>query len=136
MQVTACSDVVRRCGPLYKVSGGHYKELVHREEGSSSSKRAPHRSRWKVEVLLEELKTLATRIGLAVREEKLLREIGYHVRSGACRIRDQNLILIDRDLPPASRLEVLLEELARRDLGDVYLSPELRRMLGKEDRPA
>ena len=122
--------------PLYKFPGGHYKDPVHREEGSSSSKRAPGRSRWKVEAILEELKTLATRLGLEVREEKLLREIGYHVRSGACRIREQNLILIDRDLSPASRMEVLLEELAQRDLGDVYISPELRRMLGKEDRPA
>jgi hypothetical protein len=110
------------------------KKVVQREEGTSAVKRAPARSRLKAEALLEELKGLATRLGLEVREEKLLREIGYHVRSGTCRIREQNLIFIDRDLPPTSRLEILLDELARRDLGEVYVSPELRQILAAEDR--
>ena len=92
------------------------------------------RAGWKIEAILEELRGLAARLGLEVREEKLLREVGYQVRSGTCRVRDQNLIFVDRDLPAAARLEVLLDELSRRDLGDVYVSPELRRMLGKEDR--
>ena len=82
---------------------------------------------------MEELKGLAARVGLEVREEKLLREIGYQVRSGCCRVREQNLLFLDRELPAASRMEVLLEELARRDLGTVYVSPELRRILGKDE---
>lgn len=90
-------------------------------------------ARWKVEAVLEELKQLAGRIGLRVREEKLLREVGYQVRSGACRFRDEDLLLIDRELPPAVRLEILLEQLSKRDLGAVYVSPELRRLLGKEE---
>jgi hypothetical protein len=92
------------------------------------------RARWKVDAILDELKGLATRVGLEVREEKLLREVGYQVRSGTCRVREQNLIFLDRELAPAARLEILLEELSRRDLGDVYVSPELRRMLGKEEQ--
>ena len=47
---------------------------------------------------------------------------------------EQNILFLDRDLPPAGRLEVLLEELSRRDLGEVYVSPELRRILGKDER--
>jgi hypothetical protein len=31
-------------------------------------------------------------------------------------------------------MEALLDELSRRDLGAVYVSPELRRILGKDDR--
>lgn len=108
---------------------------MRREGSPGSGKQAAARARWKIEAILEELRDLATRLGLQVREEKLLREVGYHVRSGACRIRDRNLILIDRDLPPANRMEVLLDELSQRDLGDVYVSPELRRILGREDRP-
>jgi hypothetical protein len=95
---------------------------------------AARRSSYKIEAVLEELKGLATRVGLEVREERLLREIGYQVRSGSCRVRGQNILFLDRDLPPAGRLEVLLEELSRHDLGEVYVSPELRRILGKDER--
>jgi len=84
--------------------------------------------------VLEELKGLAARVGLEVREERLLREVGYQVRSGSCRVRDQNILFLDRELPPASRMEVLLDELSKRDLGEIYVSPELRRILGKDER--
>lgn len=97
---------------------------------------ASRRAGYKIEAILEELKGLATRVGLEVREERLLREVGYQVRSGSCRVREQNLLFVDRELPPASRLEILLEELSRRDLGEVYISPELRRILGKDERAA
>ncbi len=103
---------------------------MRKRERSAPSRRAS----WKVEAVLEELKTLAGRVGLEVREEKLLREIGYQVRSGACRVRDRSLVFLDRDSTPSHRMEVLLEELSHRDLGEIYVSPELRRMLGKEER--
>lgn len=89
-------------------------------------------ARWKIEAVLEELRGLAGRLGFQVREERLHREAGYRVRSGGCRIRDKNLILIDRDLAPPARLDVLVEQLSGVDLGGVYVSPELRRLLGKE----
>jgi hypothetical protein len=81
--------------------------------------------------LLEELKAAATRLGFEVREEKLLREIGYRVRSGSCRVRETQVILLDRDLPPSAQIDVLVEELARRPLDDVYLSPAARRLLDR-----
>jgi hypothetical protein len=117
-------------GPLlYKAQSGVYRWSVAKRERPSAARRASY----KIEVILEELKGLAARVGLEVREEKLLREIGYQVRSGCCRFREQNLLFLDRELPAASRMEVLLEELARRDLGAVYVSPELRRILGKDE---
>ena len=79
--------------------------------------------------LLEELKTAATRLGFDVREERLLREVGYRVRSGSCRVRETNVILLDRGLPPAAQIDVLVEELAGRPLDEVYLSPAARRLL-------
>ena len=79
--------------------------------------------------LLEELKELAKRLGFEVRQEKLLREVGYHVRSGSCRVRDTNIILLDRALPLHAQIEVLVEELSGSRLDDVYLSPEARRLL-------
>jgi hypothetical protein len=113
---------------LYKVRTTLYKQVARR----GVERRAT--IELQDQAVLEELKGLATRVGLELREERLLREIGYQVRSGSCRVRGQNILFLDRDLPPAGRLEVLLEELSRRDLGEVYVSPELRRILGKDER--
>ena len=79
--------------------------------------------------LLDELKTVAARLGYEVREEKLLREVGYRVRSGACRVRETQVILLDRGLPPAAQIDILVDELAGQPLDDVYLSPAARRLL-------
>jgi hypothetical protein len=81
------------------------------------------------EALCEELKQLATRIGVQVREETLLREVGYHVRSGACRVRGQEMIIIDRNLAPSDRVDVLLAGLAGHDFETHYLSPALRSLV-------
>jgi hypothetical protein len=79
--------------------------------------------------LLEELKQLATQLGFEVRQEKLLREVGYHVRSGSCRVRETNIILLDRALPVEAQIDVLVEELAGKPLDDIYLSPQVRKLL-------
>lgn len=79
--------------------------------------------------LLQELKTLAERLGIRVREEKLLREVGYQVRGGGCRVHDQEIVFLDRDLPLSDRIEILLNELSRRQVHQDMLSPPLRRLL-------
>ena len=81
------------------------------------------------EALCEELKELARRLGVQVREEVLLREVGYHVHSGGCRLHGEDVIFLDRHLPPADRVQVLVDQLAGRDLETHYLTPALRRLL-------
>jgi hypothetical protein len=90
------------------------------------------------EVLCEELKEVARRLGVEVREEVLLREVGYRVRSGGCRVRGEDMIFVDRNLPPAERVQILVDELAPRSgaLEDAYLSPDLRRLLERRGRAA
>ncbi len=83
----------------------------------------------RTEALCEELKELATRLGVQIREEILLREVGYRVRSGLCRVRGEDVIFLDRSLPPEERVQVLLDGLAGRDVETLYLSPVLRRLL-------
>ena len=39
--------------------------------------------------LIDELADAAKRVGLEVRREKILREVGYRARGGACRLRDR-----------------------------------------------
>jgi len=81
------------------------------------------------EALCDELKEVAERLGLRVREETLLREVGWHVRSGACRVRGEELVFLDRNASPEERLQVLADRIAERGVDDVYLSPALRRLL-------
>ncbi len=81
------------------------------------------------EALLEELKKLAAALGFEVRQEKLLREVGYRVRSGSCRIHESNVILLDRTLPTAQQIDVLADELAGQPLDDVYVPPDVRQLL-------
>ena len=64
-----------------------------------------------------------------MREETLLREVGYHVRSGRCRIRGEDVVIIDRNLPASDRLEILLEAVGDRDVETHYLTPALRQLL-------
>lgn len=78
---------------------------------------------------MQELKVAAARIGVRVREEKLLREVGYQVRGGGCRVRGQEMVFLDRDLPLPDRVDILLDELVRRGIDQDSLSPALRRLL-------
>lgn len=79
--------------------------------------------------LVDELAEAAKRVGIEVRREKIMREVGYRVRGGPCRLRDQDMIILDREQAPADQIEVLAEALRSRDLEQVYLSPAARRIL-------
>ena len=80
------------------------------------------------DALLDELKQLAERLGVRVREEVLLREVGYRVRSGACRVRGEDVVFVDRHLDATERVDVLVAALEGRDIEPHYLSPALRRL--------
>jgi len=81
------------------------------------------------QALLDELKAVAEKLGLRVREERLLRDVGYRVRSGRCRLREDEIIFLERGLPPQAHVEVLVDELAHRPLDDIYLSPAARALI-------
>ena len=72
---------------------------------------------------------IAESLLIEVREENLLREVGYHVHSGGCVLKGKELILLDRQVPLAERVDAFVEEIGRRELEGVYISPELRQML-------
>lgn len=80
--------------------------------------------------LLDRLKEIASASGLDVREERLLREAGYSVKSGICRVDDQEVLFLDKNTTTAERIEVLFTLLSGRDLDTVFIEPELRRSIG------
>lgn len=97
--------------------------------------RKPSRPVEETSPLLERLKEVAAQSGLEVREERLLREVGYSVRSGICRVADQEVLLLDKNASPAERVEVLCGLLATRDLDTVFIEPELRKTIGGRALP-
>ena len=75
-------------------------------------------SKHKDELRLQELIRAAQGMNIEVRTEKLLREIGYRVRSGRCRVNGRELILIDRDAAINDQIEFLSAELGQRRSGE------------------
>lgn len=69
----------------------------------------------KQEARLQDLILSARRRNIQVRTEKLLRESGYRARSGSCRFKGQDVILIDRDARIGDQIEFLTGELAERE---------------------
>jgi hypothetical protein len=80
-------------------------------------------------LLVDELTDAARRMGVEVRREKILREVGYRARGGVCRFRGRNLIILDREMGPAEQVEILAEGLRGRNLEALYLSPAARRLV-------
>jgi hypothetical protein len=70
----------------------------------------------KHEARLQELILEAKRLDIEVRSEKLLREAGYRTKSGSCRVKGQNVILLDRDARISEQIEFLAGELAARQI--------------------
>jgi hypothetical protein len=64
------------------------------------------------EARLQALINAAKERNIEVRTEKLLREVGYRVHSGRCRINGREVILIDRDAPISDQIEFLSNALA------------------------
>lgn len=83
--------------------------------------------------LLDRLKEVADSVGMEVREEKLHRDAGYSVQSGLCTVDGKEVMLLDRKVPVAERLELLAIALKDSDLAGQYLDPELRELI---DGPA
>jgi hypothetical protein len=69
-------------------------------------------TRTKDEFRLQELIGAARQKNIEVRTEKLLREVGYRARSGRCRVKGKELVLLDRDASVSEQIEFLATVLA------------------------
>ncbi|UCD10890.1 MAG: hypothetical protein JSU88_09445 [Nitrospinaceae bacterium] len=77
---------------------------------------------------LEDLKNTAARLSIAI-EAGNLGDDEFPTRGGYCRLRGQDLILLDRRLHPAEQVNIILEALSRFDLEAVYLPSWVRERL-------
>ena len=65
-----------------------------------------------------------------------MREVGYHARSGLCRVGVEEVLFLDHDLSPDDEIELLAVVLADRDLSAVEMSPEALRLIARVPEPA
>ena len=87
----------------------------------------------KLEALIRELRDAVESLGIRVRRERLLREVGYHVKSGFCRLDGQEIFLVESDLAPQVQIDLLLSALAERDLSGLSLSEDIQRLMGEAE---
>jgi len=107
-----------------------YNTLILGQNTAMANKRP---STGREETLLQGLKGVATQLGIRIREERLLREVGYRVRGGGCWVRGQEVVFLDRERPVSERIDILVEELAGKNLEGMPLSATLRRLLVQEE---
>ncbi len=74
--------------------------------------------------VLMELEALAEKLGIQVIEERLTK-----ARSGLCRLRDQHLLFIERNLDEEDKVEVMAGALSRFPLDNTQMLPGIRQML-------
>jgi hypothetical protein len=79
------------------------------------------------EELAAALEALAARLGIPVRYEPMDRAVSQGRSSGGlCRLRGQQMILVDQSLGARERIAVLAQALGSFDLDGVYLPPLVR----------
>lgn len=80
---------------------------------------------------LDALERGLTRLGIRLLEEELPDEA--RIDGGLCKVGGELVIYISPTAPPWRRAEVLLEALRRLPHGDIWLPPEIRRRLDRDD---
>lgn len=98
--------------------------------GTTTPKRPSARAA-RLAALIAELENAVEGLGIRVRRERLMREVGYHARSGLCRVGGEEILFLDHDLSPDDEIELLAVLLADRDLSAVEMSPEALRLIAR-----
>jgi len=73
--------------------------------------------------ILEELEQVAERAGVRVRYERA------DFTAGSCILRGEAMIIVNSKLSPRERVRALAREVARLDLEELFIRPEVRRYL-------
>ena len=70
--------------------------------------------------LLEELEKVATRLAITIRYED------GDFTGGLCRLKNENIIIINKKQPPEKRISLLARELSVLDLDTIHILPKIR----------
>jgi hypothetical protein len=84
----------------------------------------------KPEQTYQDLKELAEKLGVRVSEQNL-RSTGIKVKSGFCKVKGNNILIMDKRLPLQDKNEVLASCLSKLPHEDIFMVPALRDFLDK-----
>lgn len=84
----------------------------------------------KPDQLYEELISLAERLEVAVSEQNL-KTSGLKVKSGFCKVRGQNIYVMDKHKSIHEKIRLLATQLAAIPHDDLYIKPVVRELLDK-----
>ena len=90
------------------------------------------------DTILGQLEELARSLAIEVRYESLKKE-GAFYPGGLCRLKGENVVIINSNAATQDKIEVLTRAVNRFDLSGVYLLPGLREYLDrfpKEEAPS
>ncbi|MDQ5985319.1 MAG: hypothetical protein CSYNP_01027 [Syntrophus sp. SKADARSKE-3] len=75
-----------------------------------------------------ELEALAVKLGMTIRYEPLKIDGSLHT-GGYCRIRGQDVVIINKKASTRDKIHVLADALRRCDLKEIYILPSVRKIL-------
>jgi hypothetical protein len=81
---------------------------------------------------LNQLEALARRLGITIRYEPLMVEGSIHT-GGYCRIKGQDVVIINKNSTTREKMSILIDGLKRHDLSQIYILPSLRELLDVAD---
>ena len=81
-------------------------------------------------ILLRQLEKLGQSIKLEVRYDRPGGKVAF-VEGGLCRIKDKQVIIINKTVSTSQKIRILVRELRRFDLSNIYIIPALRDLLEK-----
>ena len=84
----------------------------------------------KPDQLYEELKDLAERMQITVSEQNL-RISGVKVKSGLCRVKGQDMFIMDKHKSVHKKISILAAQLAKMAHEELYIIPAIRELLDK-----
>jgi hypothetical protein len=78
--------------------------------------------------LYQQLQEIASKLGITVSEQNL-RVTGVNAKSGLCRVKGQQVFIMDKHMTTREKVETLSECLRQLPIDDIYLVPAIRKYL-------
>jgi len=76
--------------------------------------------------ILSELESIARQTGFRVRYEK------GNFLGGACRVKTEKVLVINKFLPVEGKIATIARVLARTGIGNIYITPQVRKIIDDE----
>lgn len=83
---------------------------------------------------LEDLKAVAAKLSIEIRYSDL-RDNEFSIQSGYCKLKNKDMIILDKTLPAEEEIHIILKVLETFDLENVFIVPWVRERLENSNFP-